>query len=327
MKLLVIGNERRVEKFAPALPIVHEVDVVVKPVGTSDDELLTAASDADFLLADAIAGVSARLIAGMPNLKLIHSEGVAYNGINCAAAAERGIPVCNNRGVNADSVAEQTILLILGLMKHVREGDRAVRAGYQIELKEKLMVSGIAELAGATVGLVGCGAIGQAVARRLRAFGARVVYSKRHKLDPAREQELDVSYRSLDDLLAVSDFVSLHVPVTPQTRGMVDDAFFARMKSGSYLVNTARGDLVDNEACVRALASGHLAGAAFDTLAPEPVTADNPLVAVPSELADRVLFSPHIGGVTENMFRRAYRNVWENIARVAAGEDPVNRVN
>ncbi len=327
MKLLVIGNEQRVAKFTPDLPITHDVEVVVKPVGTSDDALLVAASDADFVQADAIAMVSARLIEGMPNLKLIHSEGVAYNGIDCAAAAARGIPVCNNRGANADSVAEQTILLILGLMKHVREGDRAVRAGHQIELKEKLMVSGIAELTDATVGLVGFGAIGQAVAVRLRAFGTRVVYNKRHPLDAAREQELGVEYLPLDELLACSDFVSLHVPVTPQTKGMADDAFFARMKEGSCLVNTARGDLVDNEACVRALASGHLAGAAFDTLAPEPVTADNPLVAVPDDLADRVLFSPHIGGVTENMFRRAYRTIWENIARVASDEQLVNRVN
>ena len=131
----------------------------------------------------------------------------------------------------------------------------------------------------------------------------------------------------LDELLAGSDIVSLHVPVTPATEGMANDAFFAKMRDGSYLVNTARGQLVDNDACVRALSSGKLAGAAFDTLAPEPVRPDNPLVCLPEDLRDKVLFSPHIAGVTESVFPSVHRHVWENAARVLAGEEPTCMVN
>lgn len=327
MKLLVIGDRARTEKFLPDLPIVGETELVVVERGTSDEDILRKAEDADAILADAISPVSAKLIDGMPNLKMIHSEGVAFNAIDGEAAARRGIYVCNNRGVNAVAVAEQTLLLILGVLKHVVEGDAAVRAGRQIAYKEQLMVSGIEELSGMTVGLIGFGAIAREVAKRLNAFDADVVYTKRHRLDEAEERLLGVRYLGRAELLAASDIVSVHVPVTAGTRGMVDDAFFAQMKQGSYLVNTARGEIVDNEALVRVLASGKLSGAALDTVAPEPVAADNPLVTLPPELASHILFSPHIGGVTTNMFGRAHRCVWENLARVARGERPVNVVN
>lgn len=327
MKLLVIGDRARTEKFLPDLPIVGETKLVVVERGESDENILQEAADADAILADAISPVSATLIDGMPNLRLIHSEGVAFNAIDCEAAAQRGIYVCNNRGVNAVAVAEQTLLLILGVLKHVVEGNAAVRAGGQIAFKEQLMVSGIEELSGMTVGLIGFGAIAREVAKRLNAFDADVVYTKRHRLDEDEGHALGVRYLECDELLAASDIVSVHVPVTESTRGMVDDAFFAQMKKGSYLINTARGEIVDNEALVRALASGNLKGAALDTVAPEPVTSDSPLVNLPPELASHILFSPHIGGVTTNMFARAHRCVWENVARVARGERPVNVVN
>ena len=129
MKLLVIGDRARTEKFLPDLAIVGETELVVVERGTSDEDILRKAEDADAILADAISPVSAKLIDGMPNLKMIHSEGVAFNAIDGEAAARRGIYVCNNRGVNAVAVAEQTLLLILGVLKHVVEGDAAVRTG------------------------------------------------------------------------------------------------------------------------------------------------------------------------------------------------------
>ncbi|MGI6032779.1 MAG: 2-hydroxyacid dehydrogenase [Coriobacteriales bacterium] len=327
MKLLVIGNEERVEKFLPRLAIVDQVEYVTVPIDATNEQILEVGADADFVLVDAIATFGQDLIEKMPNLKLINSEGVAYNGIDCGAAAERGIYVCNNRGVNAVGVAEQTVLLILALIKQLRRGDTAVRAGKQIELKEQLMVEGIYELGGMTVGLVGFGAIAREVAKRLVAFDVRVVYNKRSPLSPEVEDKLHAWHLPLDDLLEQSDVVSLHVPVTDATRGMVSAEFLGKMRKGSYLVNTARGELVDNDAVVAAIKSGQLAGAGFDTIAPEPVKLDNPLLNLPDELQDRVIFSPHIGGVTANMFPRAYKMVWENIARVAAGDRPLNIVN
>ena len=327
MKLLVLGNRARVEKYLPSMPVTHEVEVVVSPLGKTNDDLLALAPDADFIMADAIASVDAYLIDHMPNLKLIHSEGVAFNKFDCEAAKARGIYVCNNKGVNAVAVAEQTILLMLGLCKHICAGDRAVRAGEQIEMKENLMVAGIEEIYGSTIGLIGFGDIAREVAKRADAFGATVYYNKRSALSEEDEERFHAHYLERDELLAKSDFVSIHVPVTPATANMANEEFFAKMKDGACLVNTARGEIVDNEACVKAIVSGKLGGAAFDTLAPEPVQADNPLLNLPQEFQDRVLFSPHIGGVTTNMFKRAHRTIWENIARIIAGEKPINIVN
>lgn len=326
MKLLVIGDEKRTRKYLPDLPIVDEVDLAVMKRGSSDDDLLACAGDVDFILADAISPVSARLIRSMPNLKLIHSEGVAFDLIDLAAARERGVTVCNNAGVNAAAVAEQTVLLMLACLRDVVAGDDAVRAGLQIQAKERMMVEGIRELGDCKVGFVGFGAIAQATAMRLSGWGCHMAYNKRTPLSSGDEERLNVRFESLDDLVATSDIVSLHVPVTDETRAMVDDAFFSRMKNDAILINTARGEIVDQEALARALEHGSIAAAGCDTLSPEPVSVDHPLLKLPPAAAQRVVLSPHIGGVTEGMFYRAHRMVWENVARVALGQKPLNIV-
>ena len=292
-----------------------------------DGVLQPAPAAYDCIIADAIAKVPKALIDGMPNLKLIHSEGVAYNGIDLVAAAERGIPVCNCKGMNAKAVAEQAVLLMLALLRTLIPGDEAVRQAKQIEMKQRRMVEGIDELGDVTVGIIGLGDIGQATAKLLDAFGTHVLYYNPHRKSEQIERECHVTYLPEDELLAQSDIVSLHMPVTPETVGSIDAEFIGKMKPGSYLINTARGELVDQEALCQALVSGHLAGAGLDTLAPEPVTADNPLLNLPSEAASKVVFSPHLGGITQAFFFRAHKLVWENIARVAAGDKPVNIVN
>lgn len=327
MKLLVIGDKARVEKYLPQHPLVESVEIVVVPRGTSDEDILATAADANFIMADAISPVSAALIEGMPQLKLIHSEGVAFNAIDCAAAASRGIPVCNNAGVNAGAVAEQTILLMIACLRQAVEGDKAVREARQIQMKERLMVEGIRELGDCRIGFVGFGAIAQATAVRLAGWGCPMTYNKRTRLAQADEERLGVTYASLDELLETCDIVSLHVPVTPQTEGLVNAEFLGRMKENAVLINTARGEVVDQEALAEALESGKLYAAGLDTLAPEPVRPDNPLLNLSEAAAARLVFSPHIGGITEGMFYRAHRNVWLNIERVVNGEAPVNRVN
>lgn len=327
MKLLVIGDEARTRKYLPDMGVVDKVDVVVAPRGASDDDILELASDADFIMADAISAVSGELMRGMPNLKLVHSEGVAFNRIDCETAAELGVAVCNNAGVNADAVAEQTVLLMLSVLRDVVAGDAAVRAGRQIQKKERMMVKGFRELGECTVGFVGFGAIARATALRLGPWGCRMLYNKRTPLSAQDEATFNATFAELDDLLARCDIVSLHVPVTPETYAMADESFFAKMKEGSVLINTARGEIVDQPALKEAIVSGHLAGAGLDTLSPEPVRTDNPLLHLPTELENRIVFSPHIGGVSEGMFYRAHRTVWENIERVIGGEKPVNQVN
>lgn len=326
MKVLAIGSEARTRKYLPDLPIAREAELVCAGRGVANDELLALAPDASVIVADAISRVDAQLIAAMPNLKLIHSEGVAFNAIDVDAARSRGVAVCNCAGVNAGTVAEQAVMLMLMCLRRALEGDEAVRTGRQIELKERMMVEGFRELGDCTVGFVGFGAIGQATARYLRPWGCKMLYNKRHSLDASLEDELGVRFASLDDLLATCDIVSLHVPVTDETRGMVDGKFLAKMRPDGVLVNTARGDIVDQEALAAALEAGGIAAAGLDTLSPEPVTLDNPLVNLSPEAAARVVFSPHVGGVAEGMFYRAHRTIWENIARLAAGEELVNRV-
>ena len=326
MKVLAIGNEARTRKYLPDLAIAREADLVCAKRGTPDDMLLSLAADADVIVADAISPIDDTLISSMANLKLVHSEGVAFNAIDVASAKRHGVAVCNCAGVNAGAVAEQTIMLMLMCLRRALEGDRAVRSGNQIRLKEQMMVEGFSELGDCTVGFVGFGAIAQAAARYLKPWGCEMVYNKRHPLDAAAEGELGARYMALDDLLSTCDVVSLHVPVTDETRGMVDDAFLGKMKLGAVLVNTARGDIVDQNALAHALEEGKIAAAGLDVLTPEPVTTDNPLLNLSPEASARCVFSPHIGGVTEGMFYRAHRMVWENIARVATGEPLVNRV-
>ena len=188
--------------------------------------------------------------------------------------------------------------------------------------------SNLLELADCQIGLVGYGDIARCVARLLHAYGVPdIIYYKRHPLTPAEEESEGVRYLPLDELLAASDIVSLHLPVTPETTGMADQHFFSQMRLHSYFINTARGELVDDAALIEALASGHLAGAGLDTLDHEPVQCDHPLLNVPDEIASRMLLSPHIGGITAASFRRSYAMIWEDIQTVAAGHVPARAVN
>lgn len=327
MKMLVIGDEKRFEKYLPKLDVVSRFQVNVVDRGTPDAQIIQTVGDADVIAADAISPVSEELMQAFPSLKLVHSEGVGYNAIDVEAARKRGIFVCNNAGLNAGSVAEQAVLLMLACLRSVVVGDAAVRAGQQIQMKERLMVEGIRELGDCKVGLVGLGAIAVQTAKRLKPFGCSVAYWNRTRRPAEVEEELGVEYLELDELARSCDIVSLHVPVTPETTNLVDEAFLSKMKSDAILVNTARGEIVDQEALAQALERGSIGAAGLDTLSPEPVAADHPLVQLPAHASQKVVFSPHIGGVTEGMFRRAWTVIWENAERVEKGERPVNIVN
>ena len=327
MKILVIGNRDRYEKFASAELAGREGAIVFCKRGTGDGELLEAAKDAEIILADAIAPVSGDLIEKMPNLKMIHSEGVAFDKIDTETAGKRGIFVCNNKGCNAAAVAEQAILLMLAFLRRAIAGDREVRAGHQIQMKERAMVEGITELGGCVVGLIGFGDIARATAVRLKAFGCRMYYYTPRQKPKETEDEFGVRYAALDELAGLSDIVSVHAAVTPETAGMINADFLNRMKPAAFVVNTARGEIIDNLALRDALIAGRIAGAAFDTLYPEPTPKDHPLVDLPDACKDRVIYAPHLGGITTGSFIRAHKNIWENVGRVERGEKPVNIVN
>ena len=189
------------------------------------------------------------------------------------------------------------------------------------------MVSGITDLADCKVGLIGFGDIGMATAKRLAAFECELFYYSRHRKAAAIEAEYGITYLPLEKLAATCDIISLHAAVTPETERMIDAGFLARMKKESYLINTARGDLVDNAALRAALIHGTIAGAGLDTICPEPTTADHPLIDLPREVQHKVIYSPHLGGITTGSFRRMHRNMWENALRVSRGERPNHVVN
>lgn len=328
MKILHIGKKGNMERYTNSSVNLEKYEMIDMHKDTPVSELLYAGADADVIIVDAITSISAELIQRMSNLKLIHSEGVAFNAIDVATATEKGIYVCNCSGMNGAAVAEQTILLMLGVLKDAVNNDAAVRIGKQIEVKEGYMVRGdLKELADCTVGLVGFGAIAQAVARLTKAFGVETYYYSRHRASTEIEAETGAKYLPLDELLATCNMISMHVPVTPETKEMANDAFFAKMQEGSYFINTARGEVVDEHALVRAIECGKVAMAGLDTLSGEPVKTDHILINQKPEIEKRIFFSPHIGGITASSFKRGYEIIWKNVQKLEAGQKPENIVN
>ena len=257
--------------------------------------------------------IDAAALAAADGLRVVARYGVGVDNVDLAAAAARGIVVTNTPGANARSVAELTVALLLLLARPVLRAAAETRAGGWPRLP------GLS-LAGKTVGLVGFGAIGRQTARLLAGFDCRLL-AYDPLLNEATAAALGVRAAGLDELLATSDFVSLHAPVTPATRGMVDAAFMARMKPGAALVNTARGELVDEAALLDALANGRLRGAALDAFAAEPPGGDNPLLALPNVIA-----TPHMGAHTDGATTVMGRMALADCLAVLRGEEPRYRV-
>jgi phosphoglycerate dehydrogenase-like enzyme len=216
---------------------------------------------------------------------VIARTGVGYDAVDVAAATARGIPVTITPGTNQESVAEQTFALLLALTRDVTFHDRSIRSGgWQRTLSPR-------PLRGRTIGLVGLGRIGRAVASKAIAFGMRVLACEPLG-DPEADRRLGIERVGLDELLANSDIISLHLPLLESTRGLLDRAAFARMKPGSLLINTSRGGLIVEDDLIEALRSGQLAGAGLDVFDREPPAADNPLRSMPNVVA-----TPHMGGI------------------------------
>jgi phosphoglycerate dehydrogenase-like enzyme len=327
-KVLIMTSKARVDRFSDLSAVPKDWKIV--HVGSFPDRntLLKEGADTDFLFADAIACLDGDALAAMPRLKLISSEGVGYNGIDIHAAAALGIYVCNHPAINSAAVAEHTVMLMLCVQRRLIEGDRLVRAGQQNQAKERFILEGVPELGHSKVGLIGLGHIAAETATRLKAFGCDVSYYSRHRASPAAEKSLNVRFQALSDLLSSCDIISLHLTVSPETIGYIGQAELARMKPGAILINTGRGELVDQEALAEALSAGRLGGAGIDTLHPEPALLDNnPLLRLPECIQTKVVFSPHIAGTTIACFEQAHRRTWQNFLNVSDGKPPVDPVN
>ena len=284
-------------------------------VADDDDDAFARALPAAEAIWHVLRPISATDIAAAPRLRLIQKIGVGVNTIDLDAAHARGIAVCNLPGTNARAVAELTLLLMLGALRRVAHFDAQTRAG-QGWAQPPALQDSLFELGGRCVGLVGYGAIPALLAPVLAAMGCRVIYTARAPKPGAED-----AFRDLDALLAESDVVSLHVPETAQTRGLIDARAIARMKPGAVFVNTARGGLVDQAALCAALRSGHLAAAGLDVFAQEPADPADPLFALPN-----VVVTPHVAWLTTGTFERSFAIAAENIRRLAAGEALLHRV-
>lgn len=275
-------------------------------------------ADSDFILVG-MRKITEEVLAHCKQLKLVQRFGVGYDTVDLAAAAARGIPVANVAGVTSVSVAEYTICAILSLLRRIPRYDNSMRNG---KWSGGLKGDQNYELCGRTIGIVGFGAIGQALARRLLGFGVRILYSDMVSLPRELEAELHAQKISLEELLAQSDIVTLHVPLTDSTRGMIGADQIANMKPTAYLIAAARGGVVDEVSLVDALNSGRLAGAALDVFAEEPLPAGHPLTT-----AKNTVLTPHIAGPTHEMQRRVFDFAFENFKRIEAGERPLCVVN
>jgi len=322
MKILIIGNKDRYLKFMPTSNFVKEIEMVFCLRESTDEERLALAADADAIAIDPIAKLSGHLISNMPKLKIIQSEGVGYNLVDCKTAKDRGVYVCNSKGSNASAVAEQTVLLMLGLLRNVVTGDRLEREGLQIQTKERMMLEGITELADCKIGLIGFGDIAKETAKRLLPFDCDLFYYTKTQKSEAIENDYHIHYMPLDEMARSCDIISIHCPVNEETENMINTEFLSKMKSSAYIVNTARGEIVDNMALYNAIVSGTIKGAGLDTVAPEPTPKDHILLNLPKPYDEHILFSPHVGGITTSYFKRAHIKNWENIERALKGETP-----
>lgn len=254
--------------------------------------------------------IDAPVMDAAPNLKVISKHGVGVDNIDIQAAAQRGIPVLVATGANAVSVAEHAIALLLASAKRILPLDQGLRAGKW----EKPGFSG-REIAGSTMGLVGMGAIAQATGRIAKGLGLRLVGFDPYASDVVFEELNVTRCSSLDELLSVSNILSLHCPLTDQTRGMINTDAISQMPKGGYIINTARGGLIDEAALVASIQSGHLAGAGLDTFAVEPPKHDHPFFSVPE-----IVLTPHIGGVTRQAGARVGVDAVRGIFQVLDGQ-------
>ncbi|ADU50352.1 Glyoxylate reductase [Thermaerobacter marianensis DSM 12885] len=282
------------------------------------EELARRLAEADGVITMITDRIDDDLLAAAPRLRVVSNCAVGYDNVDVAAARRRGVMVTHTPGVLTEATADLAFALILACARRLPQAEADLRAG-RWTTWHPLQWLGL-ELDGATLGIVGLGRIGRAVARRARAFGMRILYYSRRR-DPAAEAELGVEYRDLDDLLAEADVVSLHVPLNAETRHLIDGRRLRRMKPGAILVNTARGDVVDEQALVEALRSGHLGAAGLDVYGREPVPPDHPLLQVPNVVA-----LPHIGSATARTRWRMARLAAENCAAVLQGRRPPHPV-
>lgn len=277
----------------------------------TDEALLLQAREADYILAGGRLRVTREVLDNAPRLKMIQRSGVGLDALDLDALREKGIPLYVNQGVNAESVAEHALLLMLACLRRLNVIDRNTKNGAWNKQAQGVQTH---ELHGKTVGLVGMGNIARTLVGLLRPFGVQVLYYDLFRRPETYERENGLQFVSLDELFTRADIVSLHCALTDETRNMVDARRVATMKDGAIIVNTARGPIVNAADLAAALRSGKLGFAGIDVHDPEPFPADYPLRDI-----ENVILTPHIAGVTYESFRSMMHDAMRNISLFEKG--------
>lgn len=295
---------------------VGEIDVVTHEAGSAE-ELTSAVSDANVIIGDYTFNVAmdADVMRSARKCVLIQQPSTGYQHIDVDAAAARGIPVANVAGANAIAVAEHTIMAMLACLKKLLMQHEKTMAGQWAQ--DEMATHGVFELYGKTLGIIGMGRIGREVAARARAFGPTMIYYDPNRLSAQDEAALGVGYSGLDDLVAASDVITIHTPLTDETRNMIGSERIAMMKPTAIIVNVARGEVMDEGALAAALTEGRIGGAAIDVFTEEPLRGDNPLLRAPN-----VILTPHTAGATNESRLRIIGVALGNVAKVLSGEVP-----
>ena len=293
-----------------------DVELIVVDPGLSDAEKIALCRDVDAIISS---DVSNEVLKQCPNVKLIQTLSAGYDRLDLPSILEMGILVANNGGANAIAVSEHTIAMMISLSTRLwRQYDVTMN---QREWKSKLDQYRIVEITNKTVGIVGLGRIGKQVAKRLKGFDTKTIYSDVIEIDEEVRRELNAEPVEFDELLREADIITLHVPLTRRTRGMISDRELGMMKPTAFLVNCCRGPVVDEEALHRALTSGQIAAAGLDVLEVEPTLANNPLFDL-----DNIIITPHMAGPGEESTQRAADFAFYNIGKTLGGSEPESLV-
>lgn len=293
------------------------INVIELPPGSTEETLDGLIADADGLITRGSIAITRELMVSSPRLKVVGVHGIGCDHVDLAAAKELGIVVCNTPDAVTVTVAEMAMATTLALLRNVVSSDKAVRAG-QWKRKYRDLIG--VELASMKVGIIGMGRIGKATAVRMQAFGANISYWSRTR-KPDLEKELEFKWMELDDLLKKSELISLHIPATPETRMIIDEGRIESMRDGVYIVNTARGKVIDEEALIKALQSGKVKAAALDVFEKEPLSTDSLLCSL-----DNVILTPHLSASNVAGMIRMAVQVAEGVLKTINGGEPDNPV-
>lgn len=311
MPVILISNmvdKQPLEIIQSVIP--QGFDVLFLSEGTRE-ELLDKVPWADYILASGRLTIDAGVIENARKLKMIQRTGVGLDSIDIRKLQEKRIPLYVNKGVNSDSVAEHTVLLILAMLKRLVDINKELKDGIWVK-----QANGIKnrEIKGRDVGLVGLGSIGRKCAQILRVFGANIYYYDINRLSVDEEKAMGLRYLPFNSLVSSMDIISLHCALTEETTHLFSAEEFLAMKDTAFIINTARGKLIDEKALYAALVAGTISGAGLDVFEQEPLNSGNVLLKL-----DNVLVTPHIGGITRDSYTSMIREAMNNISLFEQG--------